>query len=176
MVQQSKAMGTRRNALISLKRLAGTHDMHPPEQEQMLEALVTALCDYTTDTRGDVGSWLRIEALKILSAESTNLHFSTGRRIQYVQLSSKLCLDRIDSVREVAVGTVLELSEGFDSTSGLFDTSAIQPLSVILARFVPFADHVADRVFDKREVQKPCYLKHYVFWKFLNCGSLCLRA
>ena len=40
--------------------------------EQILEVLIVALDDYTTDNRGDVGSWVREKSLVALSSINEN--------------------------------------------------------------------------------------------------------
>ena len=82
-----KDAGTRRNALIALRRASQTvgttyspnadndvkgaakaASLNPSQVAQVFDAFLLGLRDYNVDRRGDVGSWCRIEAMRGLEA------------------------------------------------------------------------------------------------------------
>jgi tubulin-specific chaperone D len=85
--------------------------------QRISTCIVDALQDYSVDERGDIGSWVRIEALKSIMqlvhvaskqrashAEAVKQVFGT-RHVSHVMLGRvlKQAVERIDSVRTVAV-------------------------------------------------------------------------
>jgi hypothetical protein len=90
--------------------------------KQVFEQFVLGLADYTSDRRGDVGSWVRMAAIR--SFRTTLLQYSRDLLIlkapeQWIPPSVvqsavsgilKQSAERLDNVRLVAVETLLELS------------------------------------------------------------------
>lgn len=83
----------------------------PKEEKQLLKIILDALKDYTTDTRGDVGSQMRMEALDNLPSTLLLVNAEATEKDEATSLVLKLCLDRMDSVREKALQTVQALSQ-----------------------------------------------------------------
>lgn len=104
-------MPTRRNAFVSLKRLASNHDLVAQEKSQLFETLTAALSDYTTDTRGDVGSVMRIEGLKDLSQTLWKASVTPEQAQEATSLALKLALDKIDAVRQPALLALREMAQ-----------------------------------------------------------------
>ncbi|PWN18835.1 ARM repeat-containing protein [Microstroma glucosiphilum] len=128
----SSHIETRRNAYMSLVAILQRTGNDLPERvppqlgQTVLQALVDALSDYTTDQRGDVGSWVRVAAMRGLTtlvAQYRHL-FRAGilKGSEDVQAwlpeqlfhaivcgISKQVMERIDNVRVEAVGHLLSL-------------------------------------------------------------------
>lgn len=123
---------TRRNAYISLVAVLQRVGNDLPQRitpqlwQAVLQALVDALSDYTTDQRGDVGSWVRVAAMRGLTtmvAQYKRLfHGGVLQGSVDVQVwlpeelfqaivagISKQVMERIDNVRIEAVGHLLSL-------------------------------------------------------------------
>lgn len=94
----------------------------PEGLQEMLVAIAHGLDDYTTDQRGDVGSWLRGASLVSLSrciihvAETVRSDADRSRFLPDGLLGDLLArmlkqtLDRIDSLRELAWSVVADLA------------------------------------------------------------------
>lgn len=111
---------TRRNALISLKRLVATvgfvsdQDSLIPlvtidenDLERLFEAFQTAMDDYNTDRRGDVGSWCRVSAMEgitelTIAASKSSWNADECQTTFSVALLLKQLAERLDTVRECA--------------------------------------------------------------------------
>lgn len=87
----------------------------------MYSALITGLEDYTTDERGDVGSWVRIASIQGLTSVSVTLLTlakSENTYIEYIPVSQyqkaiagilKQGVGRLDNVRQYAGDSILSL-------------------------------------------------------------------
>jgi hypothetical protein len=75
------------------------------------EALLLGFSDFTSDSRGDVGSWIRIATTAAWSRliRSARLPERTVHRA--VAAILRLALERLDAVRTVAGAALLELSD-----------------------------------------------------------------
>ncbi|SPO39359.1 related to Tubulin-folding cofactor D [Pseudozyma flocculosa] len=130
----SSNVESRRNAYIALVRAiesvegqceSGNAILRPSFLQAIMVTLLSGLEDYSTDQRGDVGSWIRLACLSGLSRllslfrgrhrrDSTTI----AERDEYVTLElydqvvggiMKQTVERIDHVREVAGGCLLQL-------------------------------------------------------------------
>ncbi|KAH9942878.1 ARM repeat-containing protein [Amylocystis lapponica] len=117
----------RRNAYLSLARILTTVSSNIPEHLssstvcQMLDAMLDGLDDYTTDERGDVGSWIRIACVKsltvfaeILFAQASSLpdlaqYFPAPKYHRAVAGILKQGVERLDNVRQQAGESFLRL-------------------------------------------------------------------
>jgi len=79
--------------------------------EKMARALLKALCDYATDNRGDIGSWVREAAMEslytLLILMATNKLLSTQLAHLVVQGVCKQWMEKINKIRGAA-GTILQ--------------------------------------------------------------------
>ena len=99
-----------------------------------IPVLVDGLLDFTTDTRGDVGSWVRESSVEALEVILTYIHqqkqynellpslFTSGVSKQIVALNLRLCVDRIDRVRARAGRFILQLLDENTSSTRLLPT------------------------------------------------------
>lgn len=108
-LQTAKSMAVRRNAFRSLRLLALHHQLSSEETGQLLQATQKALSDYTTDTRGDVGLWLRVEGCQGLPAIIEQARASSFDPHLLFSFVLKLCLDKIDTVRDAAITALGQL-------------------------------------------------------------------
>ncbi|EPQ28849.1 uncharacterized protein PFL1_03652 [Pseudozyma flocculosa PF-1] len=119
----SSNVESRRNAYIALVR--AIESVEGQCESAIMVTLLSGLEDYSTDQRGDVGSWIRLACLSGLSRllslfrgrhrrDSTTI----AERDEYVTLElydqvvggiMKQTVERIDHVREVAGGCLLQL-------------------------------------------------------------------
>ena len=116
---------TRRNALVSLIRIAGevgvssTQSLTPypvvslnsDNVSELFQAFLRALNDYKTDRRGDVGSWCRMASMEALStllctvfdAEATTSTHPNGELVtNIVGALLKQLAEKLDTVRRCA--------------------------------------------------------------------------
>ncbi|KAF8319117.1 TBCD protein [Clavulina sp. PMI_390] len=127
----SKNVETRRNACVSLAQillsspLATSRALGGLHVTRIIQALITALEDYTIDERGDVGSWIRIAAINSLgSIAKTFLESSELRESPLLQESFppelyittfaallKQGAERLDTVRREAGQQICSLAE-----------------------------------------------------------------
>ncbi|KAJ8291733.1 Tubulin-specific chaperone D [Rhodotorula toruloides] len=80
----------------------------------VLSALRLGFTDYTSDQRGDVGSWVRISTLNAWASLIPSFYPSRLDRQtadQIVAKMVKLCLERLDNVREAAGTALMSLWE-----------------------------------------------------------------
>ncbi|KAH8104609.1 TBCD protein [Cristinia sonorae] len=119
----------RRNAYVSIAQIL--ENVAPRLNDQltsavvceMFDALLAGLKDYTTDERGDVGSWIRVACIKGLVDMSIAL-LSNGAHIQHFEENFppakfheaiagilKQGVERLDNVREAAGVQLLRLLE-----------------------------------------------------------------
>lgn len=108
---------TRRNVSTSLADLAcQTTDkgllVTAQQFQRIVEALTTMLGDYSTDQRGDVGSWIRMASLvglgRVLTIAASNdpLHLVPQATFTYATSAIvKQAMEKLDAVREVATTT-----------------------------------------------------------------------
>lgn len=120
-LQAAKSVAVRRNAFRSLRLLALNHELSPEESEKLLQATEQALCDYTTDTRGDVGLWLRVEGCRALPDITKRTQASSSISQSLSCLVLKLCLDKIDTVRDAAITALgqLGMQEQYQAVASL---------------------------------------------------------
>ncbi|KAI8140356.1 tubulin folding cofactor D C terminal-domain-containing protein [Fennellomyces sp. T-0311] len=120
--QQANDAEAKRNAVVGLKDIVVSlgsdfkQGLSKDDFEALLNCLQLCLTDYSTDQRGDVGSWTRAASMECLqcliplvaridaSSETRYLSPSTNARIMAALL--KQSVERIDRVRDCA-GTVL---------------------------------------------------------------------
>ncbi|BGP03558.1 hypothetical protein RTG_03167 [Rhodotorula toruloides ATCC 204091] len=89
--------------------------------DPVLSALQLGFTDYTSDQRGDVGSWVRISTLNAWASLIPSFYPSRLDRQMADQLVSKmvkLCLERLDNVREAAGTALLSLWRWQSGTDG----------------------------------------------------------
>ncbi|GAA6008247.1 hypothetical protein JCM10207_000052 [Rhodosporidiobolus poonsookiae] len=106
----------RRNGVDALSSLVCRYNISPslaPLLPALLDALHLGFSDYTTDQRGDVGSWVRIVTLQAWAAllpallsTSVARPLEQDRLDRVVAAMAKQAVERLDNVREVA-GTAL---------------------------------------------------------------------
>ncbi|GAA5930095.1 Cin1p [Sporobolomyces koalae] len=105
-------------------------------------ALLPALNDYTSDQRGDVGSWVRVATARALTSLLPSLFTASSPFKQIltqelldrvVGTFAKLAVERIDSVREAAGLGLVDISKAIASQgrltlkgSALFDAIALE--------------------------------------------------
>ena len=78
-----------------------------------LDTLLLGLSDYTTDQRGDVGSWVRTATVGALSALVREGVVRERRVVdRAVAGMAKLAVERLDGVREAAGRALMEMWEG----------------------------------------------------------------
>lgn len=68
--KESDDAETRKQAVKSLGQVVtsiGLHKVPKSHVDQIFNTLYRALCDYALDRRGDVGSWVREEAMRTLT-------------------------------------------------------------------------------------------------------------
>ncbi|KAG0666856.1 hypothetical protein C6P46_003566 [Rhodotorula mucilaginosa] len=107
----------RRNGVTALGRvlercLPGQNpSLSPSAAMTAYEALLLGFSDFTSDSRGDVGSWIRIATTAAWSRliRSARLPERTVHRA--VAAILRLALERLDAVRTVAGAALLELSD-----------------------------------------------------------------
>lgn len=87
--------------------------------------LITGLEDYTTDQRGDVGSWIRLACMRSLgdlvacfheraARDARTANLSDGLLLQVVSAIARLLCERIDGVRQEAARTFLQMYRRID--------------------------------------------------------------
>lgn len=91
-----------------------THDpgsSAPSAAVAAYEALLLGFSDFSSDSRGDVGSWIRIATTSAWSRliRAVRLPGQTVQRAVAAML--RLALERLDAVRTVAGAALLELSD-----------------------------------------------------------------
>lgn len=79
--------------------------------EDVVEALLKALDDYEVDLRGDVGSWVRVEAIKAVADNWDKLGHRDVER-QVAERIVRLCGERLDRVRVRACEALLKIAGG----------------------------------------------------------------
>jgi hypothetical protein len=108
---------SRRNAVLALNSISQSVDMRLFENEKhhfstILDCFLTGMEDYSVDSRGDVGSWIRdasmrgLETLLNIAKQNSDLLTESERlkAIGYILLS---CSEKIDKIREVG-GKIME--------------------------------------------------------------------
>ncbi|GAA5936493.1 hypothetical protein JCM3775_000835 [Rhodotorula graminis] len=116
----------RRNGVEALARVLGEHGRALDEAEpsllpSTLDTLLLGLTDYTTDQRGDVGSWVRTATVAALSAlVRAGVVREQGVVDRAVAGMAKLGVERLDGVREAAGRALMEVwgSDGAGSGAG----------------------------------------------------------
>ncbi|KAI0004532.1 TBCD protein [Russula compacta] len=117
----------RRNCMVSIRLIITALAPHPSRKLsldhviQMYNALISGLEDYTTDERGDVGSWIRIASIQALTSVSVTLLTlarSDATYIEYIPPNLyqkaiagvlKQGFGRLDNVRQQAGESILSL-------------------------------------------------------------------
>lgn len=119
----------RRNAVTSLADLAcqnvdSTLLLDTKEYHEVIDALTAALDDYSTDQRGDVGSWVRMAGIRALSRVITTALPSNPTDLvpqdKFTTATSaivKQAMEKLDAVREVATTAWGELFSAGASTT-----------------------------------------------------------
>ncbi|BGP27717.1 tubulin-specific chaperone D [Rhodotorula toruloides] len=125
----------RRNGVEAMAAIL-IRDQDAGTLEPLLDPAVSALqlgfTDYTSDQRGDVGSWVRISTLSAWSTLIASLYLSRLDRHaadQVIAKMVKLCLERLDNVREAAGEALMSVwawqiegdggSGGYEGSEGL---------------------------------------------------------
>ncbi|KAJ3268808.1 hypothetical protein HDV01_002186 [Terramyces sp. JEL0728] len=111
---------TRRNAVNSL--ISVLQKIQPWLQEEKPQGVfkriyttfVVGMEDYTIDSRGDVGSWIRDGSMKGIEivfsfAKHPSFEVSEEERLQMTQLLVLSCLEKIDRIRETAGNVLINL-------------------------------------------------------------------
>lgn len=109
-VQHGVDVETRRNAAAALPHLLRSS---LDEYESLLAALVHGLDDYTTDQRGDVGSWVRAQCMQSLRTALLALHAKQVEPENLACIAQALSAglaERIDSVRSTACLVLADLA------------------------------------------------------------------
>ena len=75
-IASERDVETRRNAVIALRGLAVNCCLKDEDLKSVVLCLVNCLNDFATDTRGDVGSWVREQALEAIKDIVLNSNFS----------------------------------------------------------------------------------------------------
>ncbi|WRT63818.1 uncharacterized protein IL334_000743 [Kwoniella shivajii] len=70
---ESRRASTRSLGNIAIQRINGKLVVSPSQFTSIIHSLITGLEDYTTDQRGDVGSWVRVESLSSLGRVVSSL-------------------------------------------------------------------------------------------------------
>jgi hypothetical protein len=97
----------------------------PELYSAIVQAFITALDDYTTDQRGDVGSWIRIAALHSLgrilplSASIDNFAISEGVLQKAIGGTVRLAVEKLEPVRGEAARCLAELRRGGIAWEGM---------------------------------------------------------
>lgn len=110
----------RRNAVVSLAQLTLTLPLTDcpaattAVYDRVLDALLAALRDFSTDNRGDVGSFVRVASLQHLAQVVQHcLQSSTGcssdRLLMVLQSAVRLLFEKLDRSREAAGATLVAL-------------------------------------------------------------------
>ncbi|GAA5901009.1 hypothetical protein JCM8208_007589 [Rhodotorula glutinis] len=108
----------RRNGVEALARVLGAHgrvlgEADPSLLSSTLDTLLLGFTDYTTDQRGDVGSWVRTATVGALSAlVRAGVVREQGVVDRAVASMAKLAVERLDGVREAAGRALMEMWEG----------------------------------------------------------------
>lgn len=82
----------------------------------ILDIVLAGLANYTTDQRGDVGSWVRVVSIRSLArlvahcARTGSNSIAPGQLDIAVSLLIKLGVERLDSVREASGKALAELA------------------------------------------------------------------
>jgi tubulin-specific chaperone D len=111
--KESDDAETRKQAVKSLGQVVasiGLHKIPKSHVDQIFSALYRALCDYALDRRGDVGSWVREEAMRTLtllvqSIQGFDLELFGNEAEFYERFVGALLqqlVEKIDRVRAVA--------------------------------------------------------------------------
>ncbi|BGP20093.1 hypothetical protein JCM10213v2_008228 [Rhodosporidiobolus nylandii] len=113
----------RRNGVEALAEIVQKHSsssaMTPP-LPSALSALQLVFSDYTTDQRGDVGSWVRMSTLRAWSTLLPALSSASQQLVDAVVASMmKQAVERLDNVREVAGKALMQLWQAEREVEGL---------------------------------------------------------
>ncbi|GAA5864093.1 hypothetical protein JCM8547_005133 [Rhodosporidiobolus lusitaniae] len=111
--KSAASVEARRNGVEALANLVCSYSSFEglsPLLPSSFDALLLGFSDYTTDQRGDVGSWVRISTLKawasvlpaLLAAPSTSSACTEHLVDKVVSCMLKQAVERLDNVREVA--------------------------------------------------------------------------
>jgi hypothetical protein len=107
---------TRRYALRSLGNIA-IQPIHLPAERlnEVLEAAINALSDYSTDQRGDIGSWIRITGLsvlgQVLSVSTTYSEVSQTIKDSAIGGIIKQSVEKLEPCRAQAHRTMVQLRQ-----------------------------------------------------------------
>lgn len=104
----SRYVESRRNAIGSLVQIAATQQS---AFDRVVAALTVSLEDYTTDQRGDVGSWVRMAAVRGLTEVIENHRCAIASHLVDSALAgiAKQMVERIDNIRAEATKHFLRL-------------------------------------------------------------------
>lgn len=107
---------TRQYAVLSLGRIALDLPVAGQDLEVVTEALETAMKDYATDRRGDVGSWVREAAMEVISGLLEAQFVGAAPRLPEPATSTRLvalllqqAAEKLDRIRERAFGLLCRL-------------------------------------------------------------------
>ncbi len=76
----------------------------------IFEAALASLLDYSTDQRGDIGSWARMAGVKTLALLCQDSHVSQPSVLSAMQGAVKQSVEKLDAVREVAGPALLRIA------------------------------------------------------------------
>lgn len=133
----------RRNAVISLTKINISLgvlwlNITRKDYESIIECYIRNLCDYTIDTRGDVGSWIRevcmvgcYDIVKIMlqyHPEYSSNDLNTGIIAHVLKQS----VEKIDRTRDIAGSVLMNFFTNMESS--LFDCSNSEILRELIKR------------------------------------------
>ncbi|RKP21438.1 ARM repeat-containing protein [Rozella allomycis CSF55] len=98
----------KRNALNSINKLINQINLNA--RKLILKNIALNLNDYTIDSRGDVGSFVRLEAMQILINHRSIINPTDSNFYEILNLVIRQSVDKIDKVREKALETLNCLS------------------------------------------------------------------
>jgi hypothetical protein len=108
------SLESKANALNSLGRICTTYLTDPVvDVDAIVQVLLKGLDDYTTDERGDIGHTVRVVCMTrltdIVLARKKAEQLENDFRLFIVAMLLKQSVERLDSVRDHAIGQLLRL-------------------------------------------------------------------
>ncbi|GJQ08656.1 hypothetical protein GpartN1_g447.t1 [Galdieria partita] len=101
--------------VIHILKSADANDVYScAELEHVLQLLLGGMDDYTTGSRGDIGSWARITSMKCFSQLITSMNNQTKHKVEDlikygIDRLLRNCFERIDKTRLIAAETLRTL-------------------------------------------------------------------
>ncbi|KAG8910157.1 hypothetical protein FRC01_006494, partial [Tulasnella sp. 417] len=164
--------------------------INPQLFRQIYETLIGGLLDYTTDQRGDVGSWIRMACIRGL-VDITLLSFDLAEKLQPLEEwippslfekaisgTLKQAAERLDNVRLVAIEQIIRLVENTTPEATNREKWTIKGREVLQQELIDGADEMktwADGswLFPKlvRLLGEPAYMEDLLLGFVLSIGS-----